>query len=551
MNFETSMFIDTLNKIDLLTNTMKKMLLNFLLISFLVICIFPLQPCMSQENIEIGDDIVFSTYLGGSSDELSATNAALPVTGIAIDSKGDTIIVGRTDSTNFKTKNPFQVNHSGGSKDIIIAKFSQNGSLIFSTYFGGSGDDWAANVVTDINNDIYVVGTTVSNDLPTSINAFQSTFLGGSVYNTDAFIAKFSSNGQELLYCSYYGGSGDDWGYGLDIDSQNNIAFCGSTYSDDLQVISAHQDSIGSTTAVDAYVAKINIEDNILLFSSYLGDVRNDWAKDLVFDSEDNAVIIGGSMSENFPTKNAFEGKFQGMVDVICAKFNSTGKLVFSTYIGGSKNDFSDYLAIDNSDNIIIGGSTQSEDFSVKNAFQYSLAGFEDAFVLKLDSTGSSVLFSTYLGGSNVDSCSGIAVDPNGNIIFTGKTSSLDFPIVNATQADNNGGSNDAFYAIFGASGENLQKSSYFGGSASDIGQNVAISSQGSFSIVGFTKSSDITCVSAVQSECRGSNDYFVTSFSYDASLIDLRNNIPGFKSFFLISFLSIFGVLILYQKKK
>ncbi|UYP45242.1 hypothetical protein NEF87_001527 [Candidatus Lokiarchaeum ossiferum] len=530
---------------------MKKFFYNVILVSFFIVGMYPLHFGQTSENSTFNENVVFSTYLGGTSDELAETNAALSVAGIVVDSDGSTIIVGRTGSTNFSIKNAFQANHSGGSKDIIIAKFSQNGSLMFSTYFGGSSDDWAANVVTDSDNNIYVVGTTVSDDLPTSSNAFQSEFAGGRVYHTDAFIVKLSPDGQDLLYCSYFGGSGDDWGYGIDVDSQNNVGICGSTYSDDLQLVNAYQESIGSTTAVDAYIASINIEERSLQFSSYLGDLMNDWAKDLVFDSEDNAIIVGGSMSEDFPTKSAYKGSLQGMIDVICAKFSSTGSLVFSTFIGGGNSDLSNCVAIDDSGNIIIGGSTQSEDFPVKNAYQNSLAGIEDAFIMKLSSNGRTVRFSTYFGGSNMDSCSGIAADPNGNIVLTGKTSSRDFPIVNATQSDFKGGSNDAFYAIFGGSGENLQKSSYFGGNAYDVGQSVAVSPLGRISIVGYTKSTDISCIAAAQSECRGSNDYFVTSISYDSSVIDSSSKIPGFASILPISFIAIGGVLINNKEKK
>lgn len=237
----------------------------------------------------------------------------------------------------------------------------------------------------------------------------------------------------------------------------------------------------------DAFVSKFSLSGN-MLFSTYLGGNDYDAGQAIAVDSKENVYITGYSFNNNFPVKNAFQSNFRGEVDAIVAKFNSTGSLMFSTYFGGSNDDRGTGIAVDSAGNIYITGTTYSNDFPTKNAYNATFGGETDVFVAKFNSTGS-LLFSTYLGGSNYDFSSAIAVDSSGNSFITGSTSSNNFPTKNAYNATY-GGNGDAFFSEFNTNGS-LVSSSYIGGSYIDSGYGIAIDNNGNRIIGGATNSPD------------------------------------------------------------
>jgi len=380
----------------------------------------------------------YSTYLGGSDSE--RPNA------IAVDSGGNTYITGYTISNNFPTKNPYQGSYGGGSFDSFVTKLSSQGnSLVYSTYLGGNNWDTGYDIFVDSSGNAYITGKTESWDFPTK-NPYQGSHAGG--YD-DAFITKLSPQGNSLVYSTYLGGSNDDSGHSIAIDPSNNIYVTGWTDSTNFPTKNPYQGSFAGY--LDAFVTKLNPQGNDLVYSTYLGGSDQDFGEAITIDSGGNAYILGTVSSINFPTKNPYQGSHAGgYYDVSVTKLNPQGNsLVYSTYLGGSSSDFGRDIVIDSSGNAYITGDTQSTNFPTKNPYQGSYAGVADAFVTKLSPQGNSLVYSTYLGGSDSDWGSGIAIDSSNDAYITGSTGSSDFPTKNPCQGSHAGGYYDVFVTKF------------------------------------------------------------------------------------------------------
>jgi len=309
---------------------------------------------------------------------------------------------------------------------------------------GGIAVDAAANV--------YVTGETASNNFPTTPGAFQTTFGGG---NSDAFVAKLNATGSNINYSTFLGGSRSDFG-GTDIavDAAGDAYVTGYTQSANFPTTpGAFQPNFGGGS-VDVFVAKLNPIGSALVYSTFLGGQNSELGFGITVDANNQAYITGGTSSTNFPTTlGAFQTTFRGgFLDVFVTKLNSTGSaLIYSTYIGGTGNlvngDLGRSIAIDSSGNAHVTGETTSADFPTANSFQSFRGGGDDAFVLKLNSVGSALIYSTYLGGTGQDRGQGIALDNAGNAYVTGTTDSLNFHVYNAFQPRHGGGQFDAFVA--------------------------------------------------------------------------------------------------------
>ncbi|MBN2228373.1 MAG: SBBP repeat-containing protein, partial [Candidatus Thorarchaeota archaeon] len=211
------------------------------------------------------DLIDFSTYFGGTGDDRIET-ISYAFGSTVVDSQGNIIVVGRTESTDFPLKDAFQ-DHINGISDGTISKFSPNGSLIFSTYLGGSAQEVPTGVAVDSDDNIIIGGVTGSSDFPL-LNPLQSNFTGGTEGDADCFITKFSEDGQSLIFSTYFGGTGSDWLYTLNADSSGRIAISGTTESDDFPVLNAHQNTRSGT--LDVFITLIEADGQSVLFSSYL-----------------------------------------------------------------------------------------------------------------------------------------------------------------------------------------------------------------------------------------------------------------------------------------
>jgi len=507
---------------------------NFLTISIVTVLIVTMYISINEQFFVVGSDknkitdnvfdvnafypdqINFSTYFGGSGNEQYADAADVGRCDMTLDSEDNIIIVGRTSSVNLPVVNAYQDTFNGGSHDVYVVKLSSDGqTVLFCTYLGGSGVEWATCVTTDSNDNIIVGGTTSSTNFPT-LNYYQDTNLGGAFYGTDAFIAKFNTSGH-LKYSTYLGGTGDDWCYGIDTDSSNRIAVTGSTLSSDFPMDNAFQDTNGGAAGVDYFITMFGTTGQTTRFSTYLGGSTTDAGSSLVFDKEGRVIVSGLTNSLDYPTVNAFDDTFNGgSYDVSVAKFYNNGTIIFSTYIGGNGYDQTYDIITDEENNILFVGSTTSIDYpTTTEAIQDELKGSIDAIFTTLSNDGQTLIHSTYFGGTGNEESFGLIMDNFDRTIITGYTSSSNLPLESAYQTSYGGGDMDVFVTRFDENYK-LNYSSYLGGSGADKGQRVDVSKDGNIIAYGYTKSGNFPTTNAYQSSLSGGSDVFITKFNLD-----------------------------------
>jgi hypothetical protein len=446
--------------------------------------------------------LVYSTYLGGTDFDQGF--------GIFVDSQGFAYVVGSTSSPDFPTVVPYQdVSHS--NSDVFVTKFSPDGQrLVYSTYLGGQGNDYGFGIVVDASGFIVVTGITGSDDFPTK-NAYQGSLRGWG----DVFVAKFSPDGSSLIYSTYLGGSNHDSLEAVTIDSSNCVYLMGYTYSSDFPTKNAFQENIAGEG--DAFVAKFS-PDGVPMFSTYLGGSEWEEGFGIAVDNSDCIYLTGRTSSIDFPTKNAYQETFAGDVDVFVTKFSPDGgKLLYSTYLGGSDFDDGESIAVDSSNCVYLTGYTKSTDFPVYHAIQDILGGeyYYDAFVAKLSPDGMSLVYSTYLGGQNTDGGHSIKVDTDGSVYVAGPTTSEDFPVKNACQ-NNYGGYCDAFVTKFSPDFQTILYSTYLGGSDNDSSYQIDVDNKGYVYFVGFTLSHDFPLKKPYQINNKGITNAFVSKLTFD-----------------------------------
>ncbi len=385
-------------------------------------------------------------------------------------------------------------------------------TLTYSSYFGGTDGETIEGIAVDAQGNIYVSGTTFSADFPI-VNGYQGALQGGY----DVFISKLNPSGSALIYSTFIGGSSSEEGGVLAVDPAGNAYVTGETESEDYPVVNAFQAEKGYY--FEAFVSKLAPSGNSLVYSTYLGGSfgmnGSDAGLGIAADAEGNAYVAGETASTDFPILNAFQGTHGGSYDAFATKFGPSGALVYSTFLGGSGFDQGMDIAVDGAGSAYITGRGDSDDFPTLNALQPANAGQIDAFVTKLDPSGASLAYSTYLGGSDNDLYydGSIAVDPEGNAYVTGQTDSADFPLANAYQPLRIG-ENDIFLSKLNPAGSALVYSTYFGGTGFDSGYTVAADGAGNAYLSGNTYSTDFPVVNALQSTHGGGlQDAFVAQF--------------------------------------
>ncbi len=378
----------------------------------------------------------------------------------------------------------------------------------WATYYGSSGNDIGFGIAVDGSENIVITGLTVSTSGIATSGAYQ-TSIGG---NEDAFIAKFNAAGAQQ-WATYYGGSGNDRGYGIADDSSGNILITGATVSTSgIATSGAYQTSIGGNE--DAFVAKFNAA-GVRQWATYYGGSGVDRGLGIAVDGIGNIVITGNTYSTSgIATSGAYQTSIGGIGEAYIAKFNLSGVLGWATYYGGNWSDIGYGIAIDSSGNIIITGQTSSTSgIATSGAYQTSI-GYYDAFIAKFNAAGAR-LWATYYGGSDMDYGNGIAIDDSGNIIITGRTiSTSGIATSGAYQASYGGGTNDAYIVKFNASGVRGW-ATYYGGSGDDEGFGIAIDASGNIVITGQTSStSGIATSGAYQTSKGGGYDAFIAKFN-------------------------------------
>jgi hypothetical protein len=471
---------------------------------------------------------------------------------VSLDDRGNLVLA--TASGDVVEHTPVVYQEVGGSRQAIAGKFVLLGQgevgfqvgtydsnlpltidpvLSYSTYLGGSGGDTGESIAVDSSGNAYIAGYANSTNFPTTAGAFQTSLDSTS----DAFVTKLNATGTALIYSTYLGGSGADVANGIAVDDSGNAYIAGYTASTNFPTtVGAFQTSLGGNN--DAFVTKLDASGTALIYSTYLGGNNNDSAIAIAVDGSGNAYIGGLTSSTNFPTAvGAFQTSLggSGNYNAFVTKLNATGAaLIYSTYLGGSGADAAYGIAVDSSGNSYVAGSTASTNFpTTTGAYQTSLGGNNDAFVTKLDASGTALIYSTYLGGNNNDVANTIAVDGSGNAFVTGYTESTNFPTTTGAFQTSLGGSGNynAFVTKLDATGTALSYSTYLGGSGNDGAYGIAVDSSGNTYIAGFVGSTNFpTTTGAFQTSLGGSSNVnaFVTKLNATGTALSYSTYLGG-----------------------
>jgi hypothetical protein len=488
---------------------------------------FAVGPYDHERAVVIDPMLVYSTYLGGSS--------ADQVNAIAVDSAGEVFVTGFTQSFDFPTASPFQPALAGGTTNAFVAKVNATGSaLVYSTYLGGNVQDVGQGIAIDGAGEVFVTGFTQSTNFPTA-SPIQPKFAG----NIDGFVAKLDPTGSTLVYSTYLGGRSVDQANGIAVDSAGEAFVTGVTGSTDFPVASPFQ--AHNAFGDDAFVAKLSATGSALVYSTYLGGHTADQAFAVAVDSAGEALVTGYTTSTDFPTASPLQASNAGGFDVFVTKFGASGSaLVFSTYLGGTGDDIAQGIATDLAGEAFVAGYTSSTNFPTASAF-LAYAGNTDAFVSKIAATGSTLAYSTYIGGSAIDVAQGIVVNGVGEAFVTGYTQSPDFPTLSPMQFVY-AGAQDAFVAKLNPHGTQFAYSSYLGGTASDTARGIAVNVAGEAFVGGGTQSIDFPSHLPLQgANAGGPSDGFVTKISAPPSTAAPA---LGGGVFWLAGLLVIVGVL-------
>jgi hypothetical protein len=423
---------------------------------------------------------VWITFLGGTVSDASgnATNAGAAIA-TATDSAANVniYVAGNTDATDFPVSGgPLQPTNAGGT-DAFVARLDSNGALGYATYLGGSKLDLANAVAIGPDLSIYLGGSTRSTDFPTTLSVMQPN--KGGVSNTNGFVTKIDKDGQ-LVFSSYLGGTRNDKVFALAVDEASSLYVAGSAESTDLPTTPhAFQRIFGcpppcSTNTAgqgvqDGFVAKLKTDGTAPVYLSYFGGSAFDGINAMALDTDPNdpsvhdVYITGFTASTDFPScpANSFScirGPFDAFVAKLKLMSDSTSTLVYSTLVGGDRDDEGLAIAVDTQGRVAVAGQTDSTDFPLVDPLQLQYLGTGtgtgncagkacNGFITRLTADGKNQLFSTYFGGTSDDRVTGAAVDESGTIHVAGISSSADLPLVTPAPVKGNAGGRDGFIA--------------------------------------------------------------------------------------------------------
>lgn len=442
----------------------------------------------------------FSSYAGGSAADIAQ--------GVAFDAAGNLYVVGETYSTDFPTRNPYQATSPVNGSAFVMKLDATTHDVVYATYLGSNVIE-ARGIAVDDAGSAYVVGDTVSTAFPL-MNPYQSSLRGLA----DIFVSKLTPSGNALAYSTYLGGSSVDRGRALSIDALGDIYITGVTGSTDFPLVNAFQTRLRGST--DAYVAKLSPSRGTLDYSTYLGGGGLDYGTSIAVDATGQSFIGGYTDATNFPTLNPLQATKAGATDIFAARFTAQGGLAYATYLGGSGADYAHALAVDAAGSIYLAGQTDSQNFPLNGPFQAAASGGTDVVVAKLNSAGSALLYSTYLGGTRDDVAYALRLDGAGNAYIAGQTNSADFPVVRAPQSSLAGGT-DAFVAALSSDGKSLRSSTFLGGTANDYARTLDVDMHGDVAVAGSTESDDLPRLDANQAQRGGGQDGFVALLLADS----------------------------------
>jgi hypothetical protein len=447
-------------------------------------------------------------------------------------------VTGYTDSIIFPTKDAFD-DTLNGPDDAFLAKFSSNGSLLWSTFLGGNASELGTALAVAADGCCYVAGNTFSDDFPT-LKAYNAT----KGLLRDGFISKFASNGS-LLWSTFLGGNWLDYVSDIAVAADGSCYLTGYTESTNFPLKDAVNQSYCDR---EAFVSKF-ASNGSLLWSTYLGGSQSEDGRSIALAADGSCVITGWTYSDDFPIIDNYSIPISQNLDVFISQFSPTGTLLWSTIFGGNLLDWGYGIAIDHDNCVFITGNTNSYNFPARHGFSKSFnGGATDAFIAKY-SIGGILLWSSYLGGNNTDVAKDLAIASDNSCFVVGYTESTNFPLFCPYDNFFTGDNLEGFISRFSSTGV-LLWSSYFGGSDRDILESIAIASDDSFYLTGETRSPDFPVVNAYDATHNGMSDVFLTGFNDDFKTIYTQGtSSSGFLAFWL--FLPIITSFIRRKRKK
>ncbi|MCK4614319.1 MAG: SBBP repeat-containing protein [Thermoplasmata archaeon] len=384
-----------------------------------------------------GSSLLYSTFVGGS--DWDAGYA------MAIDDEGNAYVTGSTTSQDFPTTSEAYDTSYSEREDIFVLKLDSRGSnLEYSTYIGGNDTDEGYAITIDFEGNAYITGWTWSVNFPTTVGAFDNTYNGWG----DTFVVKLNEDGSSIIFSTFMGGYDVEEGWAIEVDDDHNIYVGGYSSSPNCPTTMGAYDNIHNGLGPDVLIFKLNSEGSFLIYSTFVGGLRQDVAWDMKIDESGCAYVSGETSSEDFPTTGeCYDNTYNEGRDSFAFKLDADGSaLLFSTFIGGSNWDEACGLAINSGGDVIITGWTRSTDFPItSNAYDTSHNGGYDVFLLQLNSDGSSLQYSTFIGGINDEIGTGVEIIAENNIYITGRTSSFNFPIAGEAYDSSFNGDADIF----------------------------------------------------------------------------------------------------------
>lgn len=469
--------------------------------------------------------LVYSTYIGGSNDDSFNAVAAL--------SSGSALVVGATRSSNYPTTpGAFDRTHNG-ELDAVITRLDKNGeNLGFSTFFGGIYTESAMDLALDDSDQIYITGFTGSSDFPTSPDAYDSSFNGGSGLS-DAYMARFSASGS-AVYSTFLGGTSSDEGVGIGVDGLGNTYVTGTTYSSDFPFTSGAYDTTHNGWA-DVFVTKFDASGSSLTYSTFIGGAEEDDARDIAVDDTGYAYVAGMTESSGFPITPGVVGLARSLEAGFVCKLDKAGKnLLYSTFLSGSEDDEVRAIALDDDDSVVVAGRTESANFPcTSNALDNRSLSSDDSgidgFISRLNADATDFDFSTFLRGHGGELGASIAVDGNGDVIVAGTTDSWVFPVTPGAHDVSYNHNQDVVVFKLNGTGHAMVYATYLGGRDQDQTRGVAVDASGCAFVVGSTQSTDFpTTPGAVDDSLDGSTDAFVTKLDASGASLSYSTFLGG-----------------------
>ena len=497
----------------------------------------------SEIPLTIDPDILFSTYLGGATSSVSTQSESFRY--LDVDSQGNTVAVARVATLDYPTTDGSQ----NPNEAIVVSKLSADLSeLIFSTVFCSDQCGTPQGVVLDAQDRIYLTGTAERSNFPTTSSAFQSSFRGAS----NAFVVQLNASGDETLYSSLLGGdgvpgvhAGNDVAEGIAVDAQGHIYIVGSMASPTFPTTPTAFDRTfhAGDDGRDGFAAKFDPTKSgaeSLVYSTILGGtcngctiwdssqenrlIQSERARDVAVDGEGNAYVVGVATSSDFPvTTQAIDTTINGRQDAFVAKIDPLGEnLIYSTFLGGGAREIGNTIEVDEAGHAYVAGSTNSGNFpttpgALDRDFEDQVFRPVDAFVAKINPSGSGLVYSTYLGRANNEFVNDVDIDASGNAYIVGWLNrGVDYPVTDdAIPLPSGGFSTLAFLSKISPEGSELLFSTLLAGNGQNYANTVRAEDNGDVWILGETTADNFPTTPFAYSRTReGDRDAFIMKVS-------------------------------------